>query len=992
MDYIFKNSLSKIICLIAFLFLLTFSAADAQMSRFPLQDKNINYKATSIITAPNYDLLFFWTSNYSLLQSRSTNNGQTWSDPILLGHSYDYSDATNHISAFTSASGRIFIIFYDYQYYSMYSDDNGNSWSSPLHFNLSYTLRNGVLSESSSGKLFFVYTKLYYTVKTAYFITSSDNGLTWSGENSFPITSVYGSVTPIDTNKLLMVCQNQGIYYSVSTNDGVNWGTPIFIYSKDTSVNTPRIVKDQSAKLWLFYQKYFPTPFQGIIQQDIVYKTSIDGGVTWGSENNFTTYKGADDFYHVSIKGNNPLVSFTSDRGDSLKTNYSIWYGTAGISQDINTPPYLDKSDVSVISPLPHQQFNIDAYVDGTANISSVTLNRSIRGTIQSPITMYDDGTHGDTTANDKIYTCEVPGLLTGDALQTSIKITDQNLISGIYSGPIVVIPFNNSLNAVMINANRFQLPINNVGTLGDQLISGQSSAGGKYDGNIVLYSSGLLMAGKSNGLLWGNGSFTATRNEDYVPGKVGSFPQDPKNILYIVRTSDPPFSQSWQDWKYAVSQDAGFYDGDHDGIYNPVDLNGNGIWDPDEDRPDFLGDITAWCVYNDGLPSDQRMFPDVYPQGIEIQQTVFAQKDSADLNNVVFVRYRLINRGTVADVLESVYCGTAADIDIGDYGSFDLTGCDTLLNTGYIFHSPNNISTKWGTNPPAELITQLQGPISYIPGVTFTDVNSNGIYDSGIDTPIDTAYSFLGPLLGKTIYPGAKNLNVTSSFQFYGGIDPSSKFVTWNYLTGRMNTGAFLDPCTWMQGQVFGINCANVNPVFVYSGDPVNQTGWLNITPKDTRIIVSSGPFKLEKNKPNDIIIAHIVGRGSDAINSITVAKTYASNIIKYYNSNFPNSILTGIKDVPYTVNNFRLDQNYPNPFNPSTKIRFEVNSYSLITIKVYNILGKEVAVLLNEQKHPGEYILDFNAGKFNLSSGVYFYRLSAGSFTSVKKMLLLK
>lgn len=569
----------------------------------------------------------------------------------------------------------------------------------------------------------------------------------------------------------MMVCRNQGIYYSISTNDGVNWGPPVTIISNDTLVNTPRIVKDQSGKLWLFYQRYFPTPFKGVAQQDIVYKTSIDNGATWSAENNFTTYKGPDDFYHISIKGNNPLVSFTSDRGDSLKSNYSIWYGTAGITQDNNAPPYLYKSVASVNIPLPHQPFNINAYVDCAVNISSVILNRSINGTVQPPITMFDDGTHGDITANDKIYTCVVPGIDTGDALQTSIKITDQNLISGNYSGPVLVILYNNSNYSVIIDVNRFKLPINNVGYLGFGYNYDEPLEGAKYDGNIVMSTGGIFLAGKSNEFLWATSSFAWLHS--YVPGKIGTIPQDPKNIIYIVRTSDPPFSQSWQDWKYAVSQGADFYDGDNDGVYNPVDRNGNGIWDPDEDRPDFLGDITAWCVYNDGLPSIQRAFFDVNPQGIEIQQTVFAQKDSADLNNVVFVRYRLINRGTVTDVLDSVYFGPAADIDIGDNGAMDLEGCDTLLNTGYIYHSPNNISTKWGTNPPAELITLLQGPVTYIPGVTFTDVNSNGLFDPGIDTPIDTAYSFRGPLLGKTIYPGAKNLNMFASHDIFAGIEP---------------------------------------------------------------------------------------------------------------------------------------------------------------------------------------------------------------------------
>ncbi len=150
---------------------------------------------------------------------------------------------------------------------------------------------------------------------------------------------------------------------------------------------------------------------------------------------------------------------------------------------------------------------------------------------------------------------------------------------------------------------------------------------------------------------------------------KLALSPSDPINILFVLKSTDPPFGQSWQDWGFAVSQGAGFYDGDHDGIYNPVDLNGNGKWDSNEDRPDLLGDMTTWCVYNDGLPPALRTYNDVNPQGIEIQQTVFAQKDSADLNNVIFIRYRIINTGTVADVLDSVYFGNTNDADIGDNG-----------------------------------------------------------------------------------------------------------------------------------------------------------------------------------------------------------------------------------------------------------------------------------------------------------------------------------
>ena len=100
-----------------------------------------------------------------------------------------------------------------------------------------------------------------------------------------------------------------------------------------------------------------------------------------------------------------------------------------------------------------------------------------------------------------------------------------------------------------------------------------------------------------------------------------------------------------------------------------------------------------------------------------------------------------------------------------------------------------------------------------------------------------------------------------------------------------------------------------------------------------------------------------------------------------------------TSVKSENYTIpTQYRLDQNYPNPFNPSTKIRYAIKTSLLVTLKVYNMLGKEVAVLLREDKQPGEYEVDFSVGKFNLASGIYFYRLTAGSFSSVKKMILLK
>jgi len=87
-----------------------------------------------------------------------------------------------------------------------------------------------------------------------------------------------------------------------------------------------------------------------------------------------------------------------------------------------------------------------------------------------------------------------------------------------------------------------------------------------------------------------------------------------------------------------------------------------------------------------------------------------------------------------------------------------------------------------------------------------------------------------------------------------------------------------------------------------------------------------------------------------------------------------------------------FKLDQNYPNPFNSLTKIAFYIKETSPVTIKVYDIMGREIATILNEIKDAGEYTIEYDAEKYGLSSGVYFYQMKAGEYTSIKKMIYLK
>jgi N-acetylmuramoyl-L-alanine amidase len=87
-----------------------------------------------------------------------------------------------------------------------------------------------------------------------------------------------------------------------------------------------------------------------------------------------------------------------------------------------------------------------------------------------------------------------------------------------------------------------------------------------------------------------------------------------------------------------------------------------------------------------------------------------------------------------------------------------------------------------------------------------------------------------------------------------------------------------------------------------------------------------------------------------------------------------------------------FELYQNYPNPFNPSTVIQYQIPKESFVSVKIYDILGKEIAALVNEQKSAGIYRINFDAAKYHLSSGTYFYKLTAGDFNKTNKFVLLK
>jgi hypothetical protein len=135
------------------------------------------------------------------------------------------------------------------------------------------------------------------------------------------------------------------------------------------------------------------------------------------------------------------------------------------------------------------------------------------------------------------------------------------------------------------------------------------------------------------------------------------------------------------------------------------------------------------------------------------------------------------------------------------------------------------------------------------------------------------------------------------------------------------------------------------------------------------------------------------IGGDGADDVRDFSVnsfnADSYDEPVIA------PTCNVVGVNsEINVIPDNYELKQNYPNPFNPSTKISWQSPVGSWQTLKVYDVLGKEVATLVNEEKPAGNYEVEFNTStiEHHPSSGIYFYQLQAGSFVETRKMMLLK
>ncbi|RPI19003.1 MAG: T9SS C-terminal target domain-containing protein [Ignavibacteriae bacterium] len=565
--------------------------------------------------------------------------------------------------------------------------------------------------------------------------------------------------------------------------------------------------------------------------------------------------------------------------------------------------------------------------------------------------------------------------------LLVTISIIQSNSISS--SIPKNIIPYTNNL--IPIQQVEFLAPnirtwVYNTGIINQDKRTA-NTPGFEWpinSGKFAVYTSGLCIAAMVGGQLR---EAMASYQGEYAPGYVndtGNFPYAVTNStfkVYKVKTGDNANNNpDWANWGLMVPFGAPYYD-----------VNHNNIYDPQIDSPGVRGAYqTLFVCLTDGFPEEHKIGEGfgggTLPIFAEVHMTAWSS-GIPGLEDVQYLKYEIFNRSK--QPWNSTYLSFVADPDLGGVED-DYIGCDTNLRLVFDYNG-DNMDTgnySYGANPPAVGFTLLDNAINKSVNPPIDLKMSSFTYFTNTSTPgpacekdpngeeAPAYYMMKGlkkDLTPWVIPPGG--INRVNKFCYSG--DPETG-IGWNEGPPGNPTGSIQ-------------NCGGPN-IYNGSGVYVNPVG-------DRRLIVSSGAenFTVVPREKQTMTIAQFIARGSSNLNSVTKLKQKAQFIRNLY--------VIGIeKKSTNTPESYKLYQNYPNPFNPTTKIRFEIPLLKgvpegrgvSVKLIIYDILGKELTTLVNEQLNSGKYEVEWNAN--NYPSGIYFYTLQTKSFSQTNKMVLLK
>jgi hypothetical protein len=327
-----------------------------------------------------------------------------------------------------------------------------------------------------------------------------------------------------------------------------------------------------------------------------------------------------------------------------------------------------------------------------------------------------------------------------------------------------------------------------------------------------------------------------------------------------------------------------------------------------------------------------------------------------------------------VGNIITNHFDSTTTSVDIGSPGatSWDFSALNSHITNTFTSVLPSSTQYYLSDFPNSNVVFHFNINLmdSAGEGWAYSTQNANNYEQNG-----EAVKAVIGTdtMLLKTIYsPAQLDLPLPFTFNSQWG----SNFTITN--------------TTYFNGIPFTTTNANhTEAVLVDAYGQLTMPGGAVVpvlrVRRDDRYTSPSPPFYVRT-------ISYSFLTKSGAAVAVVASDTTAPNsgIIQTDGVTWSNNIAVSVENKDQIPTQYSLNQNYPNPFNPNTTINYQLVSGSYISLKVYDILGNIVAILVDEEKPAGSYEVSFNASQ--LSSGIYFYKLKAGSFVETKKMILMK
>lgn len=363
-----------------------------------------------------------------------------------------------------------------------------------------------------------------------------------------------------------------------------------------------------------------------------------------------------------------------------------------------------------------------------------------------------------------------------------------------------------------------------------------------KGSGKLAVFDGGLWIA---SGITDSSVEYRASLayyGSLFLPGPYGSLGDSVNNYIYKLNADDGPGTDDWDFWP--VDLGAPWIDYDNDGIYSPA-----------IDEPDFDGDLFYWTIYNDSVQSS--FWENFEELGVEVQSSIFGYSDIQPLENVLIIKYLIINKGNLH--LDDVYIGVWSDPDIGD-ATNDLSGSDSLLQVTYSYNAVGGDS-RYGNHAPAVGTIILQGPMVPAPGET--------AHMFGRDIPDHKNLPMMSASAGQKHGPFGP---VEEPLGAYYGLQARATATRW----GNVQGDYLVNPITGLMTQ------------WAFTGDPVSGEGWLDDVPGDRRQLPGTGPFTLAQGDSQEVVFAVVLANGGAPLLAVPAVKDDIYWIRNSWNTGF--------------------------------------------------------------------------------------------------------